>query len=72
MAIKTFNIDEEKYRIFAEHCKKNGLSMSKQIEFFITAQITEEPKIRKEYLEKLEKIRKFGKFRTVNNINEIL
>lgn len=69
MAIKTFNIDEEKYKVFAEYCKANGLSMSKQIEFFITAQITEEPKVRQEYLDKLERIKK-GNFIKVGNFED--
>jgi len=69
MVIKTFNIDEEKYRVFSEYCKANGLSMSKQVEFFISAQIAEEPKVRKEYLEKLEKIKK-GNFIKVGSFED--
>jgi len=58
MVLKTFNVEEETYKKFSEYCRANGLSMSKQIEFFINAQIAEEPKVRKEYLDKLEKIKK--------------
>ncbi|MFW6230742.1 MAG: hypothetical protein ACOC32_01830 [Nanoarchaeota archaeon] len=39
-----------------------GLSMSKQIDMFMKAQIEEEPMVRKEYLEKLDRIQKYGKF----------
>ena len=35
MALKTFNLDKEVYKEFSEHCKKNGMSMSKKIENFI-------------------------------------
>ncbi len=35
MALKTFNINEEIYKKFSEHCKSQGLSMSKKIENFI-------------------------------------
>ena len=35
MGLKTFNIDEEAYKEFSTHCKKNGISMSKRIENFI-------------------------------------
>jgi len=61
MVLKTFNIDEGIYKKFSEFCKQNGISMSKQVNFFIESQMAEEPKVRKEYLEKLDRIRK-GKF----------
>ena len=61
MVLKTFNIDEGVYKKFSEFCKENGISMSKQVNFFIESQMAEEPKVRKEYLEKLDRIRK-GKF----------
>jgi hypothetical protein len=35
MALKTFNIDAHAYKKFSEHCKKEGISMSKKIENFI-------------------------------------
>lgn len=68
MVLKTFNLDEKTYGKFSEFCKENGISMSKQINIFIEAQVTEDKKVRKKYLEKLEKIRrgKFIKF-DVNN-----
>lgn len=66
MVLKTFNVDEESYRKFSEFCKENGLSMSKQINIFINAQIEEKEEVRKEYLKKLETIRK-GRFVDVNN-----
>ncbi|MBU0467360.1 MAG: hypothetical protein KJ718_00735 [Nanoarchaeota archaeon] len=39
MALKTFNIDAETYKTFSEHCKKEGLSMSKKVENFIREEI---------------------------------
>jgi len=69
MVLKTFNLGEETYKKFSEYCKANGLSMSKQVEFFISAQIAEEPKVRKEYLEKLERIKR-GKFINVGSFEE--
>jgi len=39
MALKTFNIDEKTYKQYSEHCKKQGISMSKQIEKFIQSEI---------------------------------
>ena len=39
MAIKTFNIDHETYKKFAEHCKQSGISMSKKVENFIRGEI---------------------------------
>jgi len=58
MALKTFNLDPKVYKKFSNICKSNGISMSKQVEVFIRAQLEEKPKIRKEYLEKLERIRR--------------
>jgi len=70
MALKTFNLNEETYKKFSEFCKANGISMSKQINFFIEAQMAEEPEVREEYLKKLERIRK-GKFISFNSIEEL-
>jgi len=70
MVLKTFNLDEETYKKFSEFCKENGFSMSKQVNFFIKAQIAEEPEVREEYLKKLDKIRK-GKFISFNSIEEL-
>jgi hypothetical protein len=61
MVLKTFNLDNETYDKFSEFCKENGLSMSKQVDIFIKAQIEESPKVREEYLKKLELIRR-GRF----------
>ncbi len=69
MVLKTFNLNEDIYRKFAQFCKENGISMSNQINTFISAQITEEPKIREEYLRKLEKIRK-GNFIKVSDFKK--
>jgi len=68
MAIKTFNVDQEVYKIFSTHCKNNGINMSKQVELFMRTFIEEDPKARDEYLKKLDKIRK-GKFMKVDNFS---
>ncbi|MFH1585599.1 MAG: hypothetical protein ABIB79_02440 [archaeon] len=70
MVLKTFNLDEESYKKFSEFCRENGLSMSKQVNIFINAQLEEEPKVREGYLKKLEAIRK-GSFISVN-VDDIL
>jgi len=57
MAIKTFNVDEDVYKQFSGFCKDNGISMSKQVEFFMRSVVEEEPIAKKEYLAKLERIR---------------
>jgi hypothetical protein len=61
MVIKTFNLEEVPYQKFADFCKENGLSMSKQVNIFIKSQIETEPKVREQYLRKLDTIRK-GRF----------
>ncbi len=59
MVLKTFNLDEEIYNKFSEYCKENGISMSKQINFFIKSQIDSEfSQIKKSYLNKLREIEK--------------
>jgi antitoxin component of RelBE/YafQ-DinJ toxin-antitoxin module len=69
MVLKTFNIDDETYKKFSEFCRENGISMSKQIDIFIKAQLEEEPAVREEYLKKLEAIRK-GKFIKVGTFED--
>jgi len=69
MVLKTFNLDDETYKKFSEFCKENGISMSKQVNFFIQSQMAEEPEIREEYLKKLERIRK-GKFVKVTDFKK--
>ncbi|RLE39324.1 hypothetical protein DRJ17_01225 [Candidatus Woesearchaeota archaeon] len=61
MVLKTFNVQEDVYNKFSRFCKNLGISMSKQIEFFMESFIENEPEAKKQYLEKLEKIRR-GKF----------
>jgi len=39
MALKTFNIDEKIYKQYSDHCKKSGISMSKQVEKFIESEL---------------------------------
>ncbi|MFA6022923.1 MAG: hypothetical protein WC781_02435 [Candidatus Pacearchaeota archaeon] len=69
MVLKTFNLNEEVYKKFSEFCKANGISMSKQVEIFIQAQMAESPKVREEYLMKLETIRK-GRFVKVDDFKK--
>lgn len=57
MVVKAFNVDEQTYKKFSAFCKDRGMSMSKQVTFFMQS-IVEEPKARKEYLEKLNRLRK--------------
>lgn len=70
MVLKTFNLNEETYNKFSKFCKEHGMSMSKQINLFIEAQIEKEPEVRKSYLEKLERISKRGKFIEVENFSQ--
>ena len=65
----SFNLEEETYKKFSDFCRQNGISMSKQIDIFIKAQLEEKPKVRAEYLQKLELIRK-GKFIKVGSIED--
>ena len=58
MSIKTFNVDDEAYAKFSSYCKENGLSMSKQVSWFMMSQVAEEPKLKKSYLKRIEKLRK--------------
>ncbi len=58
MVLKTFNLTEEVYDKFSRICKEYGLSMSKQVDFFMRSQIEDEPEAKKSYLEKLDRIRK--------------
>ncbi len=69
MVLKTFNLEENVYKKFSNFCKENGLSMSKQVNIFIKAQIAVEPKVREEYLQKLDAIRK-GRFIKVGSIED--
>ena len=69
MALKTFNINEEVYHKFSTFCKENGISMSKQVEIFMESQMEDEPKAKKEYLERLERLRK-NKFISVKDFTE--
>ena len=61
MVLKTFNLQEDVYNKFSKLCKEQGISMSKQVEFFIESVIKKEPIAKEKYLERLENIRK-GKF----------
>ncbi len=69
MVLKTFNVQEMVYNKFSHFCKEHGISMSKQVEFFMESFIAKEPKAKKEYLEKLERVRN-GKFIRVKSFAE--
>jgi len=73
MVLKTFNLDEDVYKKFSEFCKSHGISMSKQVNIFIEMQMSEEPEIREEYLEKLRKIKRgkySGPFGSIEELDE--
>ena len=55
MALKTFNLDEEIYRQFSKHCKKEGISMSKKVENFIREEVA---RLRGVSVKKNNKVRK--------------
>ncbi len=57
MALKTFNIDAEIYKEFSKHCKSEGLSMSKKIEKFISAEIKRMKSGEIEFKDKVEEER---------------
>ncbi len=69
MALKTFNVSPEVYEKFSKKCKAYGISMSKQVDMFMASQVEDEPKAKKEYLERLEQIRK-GKFVSVKSFSK--
>jgi len=39
MALKTFNVDGESYKRYSAHCKRKGISMSKQVDAFIAGEV---------------------------------
>lgn len=58
MVIKSFNVEDDTYQKFSEYCRGNGISMSKQVDFFMKSVVEEEPEAKKEYIDKLNNIRK--------------
>jgi hypothetical protein len=68
MVLKTFSLNEDIYLRFSSFCKEHGISMSKQVEFFMASQVEEDPQAREEYLKKLEQIRK-GRFVKVKSFS---
>lgn len=68
MVLKTFNLQEDVYQRFSTFCKAHGISMSKQVQLFMEAQLEEQPKAREEYLKKLDRIRK-GRFIEVSSFS---
>ena len=69
MALKTFNIEEMIYKKFSNLCKENGMSMSKQVEFFMKSMVEEEPEAKQKYLQKVDRIRK-GNFLMADNFGK--
>jgi hypothetical protein len=39
LALKTFNLDERVYKQYSAYCKERGISMSKQVEGFISREL---------------------------------
>ncbi|MDP1696025.1 MAG: hypothetical protein Q8L29_03865 [archaeon] len=37
--LKTFNVDADVYEKYSKHCKKNGVSMSRQVENFLRNEV---------------------------------
>jgi len=70
MVVRSFNVAEDVYGRFMAFCRARGVSMSKQIEMFMQAQISDEPEVKQEYLEKLEQIRK-GKYLKFSSLDEL-
>ena len=70
MVLKTFNLEPETYAKFARFCKEHGISMSKQVNIFISSQIEEEPKVREEYLRRLMKIRQHGTYKEYDSFED--
>ena len=71
MAHKTFNINEKVHKEYSKFCKENGINMSKQIEFFMQAQIAKTKKERDKYLDKLKATRR-GQFTDDSFIEELI
>ncbi|HLC48128.1 MAG TPA: hypothetical protein VJI13_03560 [Candidatus Norongarragalinales archaeon] len=69
MAIRTFNIADDIYAQFSAFCKERGISMSRQVQFFMESFVEGEPAARADYLEKLDRIRK-GRFIKVKKFSE--
>ena len=74
MVLKTFNIQEEVHKKFSDFCKERGISMSKQIEWFMESMIAKDKEVKKEYLEKLERIKrgKYHKFSSISELREMI
>jgi hypothetical protein len=66
MALKTFNIEDSVYKKFSSVCKGQGISMSKQVEFFMRSMVEKEPELKEEYVKRIEELRK-GPFIRVDN-----
>jgi len=58
MVLKTFNVQEEVYKRFSSFCKQHGISMSRQVQFFMESMVEEDPEAKQEYLKRLERIRR--------------
>jgi hypothetical protein len=74
MVLKTFNVHEEVHRKFSDFCKERGVSMSKQIEWFMESMVAKDKEVKKEYLDKLERIKrgKYHKFSSISELREMI
>ncbi|MFQ5406586.1 MAG: hypothetical protein ACE5DI_05520 [Candidatus Micrarchaeia archaeon] len=68
MVVKSFSLSEEVYRKFAVFCKARGISMSKQVEFFMESVLEKEPAASETYLKRLNRLRK-ERFIAVENFS---
>ncbi len=66
MVVKSFNVSEDIYRQFSAFCRQRGLSMSKQVQFFMESVLDREPKANKKFLKRLDRI-EAGKFIAVED-----
>ena len=60
MVLKTFNLDEEVYKEFSQHCKSKGFSMSKKVDNFIREELERMEK--PVYHKNVTKVIKLGEF----------
>jgi len=58
MALKTFNIEEEIYKVYSKHCKQNGISMSHRVENFMREEVHKIKKLSQKNITEMGKIAK--------------
>ncbi len=66
VVVKSFNVSEDIYRRFALFCRERGISMSRQVQFFMESVLDKEPQASKKFLKRLDKVRS-GKFIVVED-----